>query len=108
MRTVDKGGVHIEQCLGCSGVFLDRGEMEAIARAEAAFYGGTAAVRPPHRRRTTPDNRRVAMPTRLGPTGAATGTRQGRTRAATATRLALTATATTVTGGRSCGCRCSR
>lgn len=50
MRTVDKGGVHIEQCLGCGGVFLDRGEMEAIARAEAAFYGGAAggaAAAPP-------------------------------------------------------------
>ncbi|MPY79220.1 MAG: transcriptional regulator [Actinophytocola sp.] len=48
MRTVDKGGVHIEQCLGCGGVFLDRGEMEQIARAEAAFYAdGAAAAAPP-------------------------------------------------------------
>lgn len=50
MRTVDKGGVHIEQCQGCGGVFLDRGEMEQIARAEAAFYGGgpgAAAAAPP-------------------------------------------------------------
>jgi Zn-finger nucleic acid-binding protein len=39
MRTVDKNGVHIEQCEGCRGIFLDRGELEAIAGAESSFYG---------------------------------------------------------------------
>ncbi|GAA5104490.1 zf-TFIIB domain-containing protein [Haloechinothrix salitolerans] len=51
MRTVDKDGVHIEQCEGCGGIFLDRGEMEQIARAEAAFYGaagGAGAAPPPY------------------------------------------------------------
>lgn len=52
MKTVDKDGVHIEQCEGCGGVFLDRGEMEQVARAEAAFYagaaGGAAAAPPPY------------------------------------------------------------
>lgn len=52
MRTVDKDGVHIEQCEGCGGVFLDRGEMEQVARAEAAFYagaaGGASAAPPPY------------------------------------------------------------
>lgn len=52
MRTVDKDGVHIEQCGGCGGIFLDRGEMEQIARAEAQFYGGaagaSAAAPPPY------------------------------------------------------------
>ncbi|MBB1157028.1 TFIIB-type zinc ribbon-containing protein [Amycolatopsis dendrobii] len=38
MRTVDKNGVHIEQCDGCRGIFLDRGELEQIAGAESAFY----------------------------------------------------------------------
>ncbi|WP_406640311.1 zf-TFIIB domain-containing protein [Amycolatopsis sp. WGS_07] len=38
MRTVDKSGVHIEQCDGCRGIFLDRGELEQIAGAESAFY----------------------------------------------------------------------
>ena len=39
MRTVDKNGVHIEQCEGCRGIFLDRGELEAISGAESSFYG---------------------------------------------------------------------
>lgn len=39
MRTVDKSGIHIEQCEGCRGIFLDRGELEAIAGAESTFYG---------------------------------------------------------------------
>lgn len=52
MKTVDKDGVHIEQCEGCGGIFLDRGEMEQVARAEAAFYagaaGGASAAPPPY------------------------------------------------------------
>lgn len=39
MRTVDKNGVPIEQCEGCRGIFLDRGELERIAGAERAYYG---------------------------------------------------------------------
>ena len=40
MHTVDRRGVHIEQCQGCRGIFLDRGELEQIANAEQSFYGG--------------------------------------------------------------------
>ncbi|WP_281506341.1 zf-TFIIB domain-containing protein [Amycolatopsis sp. FBCC-B4732] len=40
MRTVDKNGIHIDQCDGCRGIFLDRGELEAIVGAESSFYGG--------------------------------------------------------------------
>jgi Zn-finger nucleic acid-binding protein len=39
MQTVDKNGIHIDQCEGCRGIFLDRGELEAIAGAESSFYG---------------------------------------------------------------------
>ncbi|WP_084436779.1 zf-TFIIB domain-containing protein [Aldersonia kunmingensis] len=39
MHTVDKNGIHIEQCSGCRGVFLDRGELEQIAAAEQQYYG---------------------------------------------------------------------
>ncbi|MFD5826042.1 zf-TFIIB domain-containing protein [Lentzea sp. NPDC060358] len=35
MRTFDRMGVHIEQCDGCRGVFLDYGELESITRLEA-------------------------------------------------------------------------
>ncbi|MFT7836399.1 zf-TFIIB domain-containing protein [Saccharothrix sp. BKS2] len=34
MRTFDRMGVHIEQCDGCRGVFLDYGELESITRLE--------------------------------------------------------------------------
>lgn len=47
MKTVDKNGVHIEQCEGCKGIFLDRGELERLAGAETAFYGQAAP--PPYR-----------------------------------------------------------
>jgi hypothetical protein len=40
MRTVDKNGIHIDQCDGCRGIFLDRGELETIVGAESSFYGG--------------------------------------------------------------------
>ena len=39
LRTVAKNGVHIEQCEGLPGIFLDRGELEQIAGAESAYYG---------------------------------------------------------------------
>lgn len=35
MRTFDRMGVHIEQCDGCRGVFLDYGELESITRLES-------------------------------------------------------------------------
>ncbi|WP_133848274.1 zf-TFIIB domain-containing protein [Labedaea rhizosphaerae] len=38
MRTVDRLGVHVEQCEGCRGIFLDRGELEQIAAAEQQHY----------------------------------------------------------------------
>jgi uncharacterized protein len=45
MHTVDRLGVHIEQCEGCRGIFLDRGELEQIAGAEQRHY---AAAPPPY------------------------------------------------------------
>jgi Zn-finger nucleic acid-binding protein len=40
MRTLDKEGVHLEQCENCRGIFLDHGELEQILRAEQRYYGG--------------------------------------------------------------------
>ena len=37
MRTVDRNGIHIEQCLNCRGVFLDFSELENITQLEARF-----------------------------------------------------------------------
>lgn len=46
MQLVDKQGVHIEQCTECRGIFLDKGELEQIARAEQEFYAAQAAPPP--------------------------------------------------------------
>ncbi len=43
MQTVDRRGVHIEQCQDCRGIFLDRGELEQIVGAEQSFYGPPVA-----------------------------------------------------------------
>jgi uncharacterized protein len=38
MRTVDRHGIHIDQCDGCRGIFLDRGELERLVDAENSHY----------------------------------------------------------------------
>jgi Zn-finger nucleic acid-binding protein len=37
MRTYTRSGVHIEQCDSCRGVFLDYGELEALAQMESQY-----------------------------------------------------------------------
>ncbi|HEV2781556.1 MAG TPA: zf-TFIIB domain-containing protein [Actinophytocola sp.] len=44
MKTVDRMGIHIDQCEGCRGIFLDRGELEQIVGAEQRYV---AAAGPP-------------------------------------------------------------
>jgi hypothetical protein len=41
MRSVERGGVTVEVCKQCRGVFLDRGELEHLISAEAQFFGLT-------------------------------------------------------------------
>ncbi|GAA4019195.1 zf-TFIIB domain-containing protein [Allokutzneria multivorans] len=48
MQTVDRQGVHIEQCTGCRGIFLDRGELEQIAQAEQRYYNSAPPPPPPY------------------------------------------------------------
>jgi Zn-finger nucleic acid-binding protein len=43
MHTVDKQGVHLEQCQNCRGIFLDHGELEQILTAEQRYYGGATS-----------------------------------------------------------------
>jgi Zn-finger nucleic acid-binding protein len=49
MQTVDRRGVHIDQCQECRGIFLDRGELEQIVNAEQSYYGPPVAAPPPYR-----------------------------------------------------------
>lgn len=46
MRTFERSGVTVDQCTGCRGVFLDRGELERLVDAEGAFYAGAAGSPP--------------------------------------------------------------
>jgi uncharacterized protein len=57
MRTVDRQGVHIEQCENCRGIFLDHGELEHMLSAEDRFYGASQYV-PPGGHRGKPDSPR--------------------------------------------------
>ncbi|WIX80208.1 zf-TFIIB domain-containing protein [Amycolatopsis carbonis] len=54
MRTVDKNGIHIEQCEACRGIFLDHGELEQIAGAESSYYGGAQSPPPRYGRADSP------------------------------------------------------
>jgi uncharacterized protein len=38
MRSYERNGVTVDQCTGCRGIFLDRGELERLIDAEASFY----------------------------------------------------------------------
>ncbi|WP_075740060.1 zf-TFIIB domain-containing protein [Actinoalloteichus sp. GBA129-24] len=46
MRTYERNGVHLEQCEGCRGIFLDRGELEQMTNAEQSFYGSAPPFQP--------------------------------------------------------------
>ena len=58
MRTVDRQGVHIEQCVNCRGIFLDHGELEQMLAAEDRFYGASQQYVPPGGHRGKPDSPR--------------------------------------------------
>lgn len=38
MRGYERNGVTVDQCDSCRGIFLDRGELERLVDAEAAYY----------------------------------------------------------------------
>jgi Zn-finger nucleic acid-binding protein len=39
LRSYERNNVTIDQCAGCRGIFLDRGELDRLIDAEAAFAG---------------------------------------------------------------------
>ena len=48
MRSYERNGVTVDQCSGCRGVFLDRGELERLVDAESAYYEAQGvSVTPP-------------------------------------------------------------
>ena len=56
MRSYERSGITVEQCTGCRGVFLDRGELERLVDAEGAYYEGGGK---PDRKRHDDDDRRA-------------------------------------------------
>ncbi|MFV0532815.1 MAG: zf-TFIIB domain-containing protein [Cumulibacter sp.] len=61
MHQYERNDVVIDQCVECGGIFLDRGELERLAQAEANYYNPqNAQPLPPRRPRTDPrdDDRR--------------------------------------------------
>lgn len=50
MRSYERNGVTIDQCTGCRGVFLDRGELERLVDAEGSFYERDSERHEPERR----------------------------------------------------------
>jgi Zn-finger nucleic acid-binding protein len=50
MRTYERGGVHVDQCADCRGIFLDRGELDHLMDAENGFYDNNRQDSYDHRR----------------------------------------------------------
>lgn len=46
MRQYERNRVLVDQCTGCGGLFLDRGELEALAAAETQWHQATAPGAP--------------------------------------------------------------
>ena len=56
MRSYERNQVVVDQCSGCGGLFLDRGELERLVEAESHFYSKTEQppahqAPPPHQER---------------------------------------------------------
>ena len=53
MRSQERSGITIDRCTECRGVFLDRGELERLIDAEAAY--AEAEARPQGREGSEPE-----------------------------------------------------
>jgi uncharacterized protein len=40
LQPVDRGGIEIDVCSRCRGVWLDRGELDKLIAAASSYYGG--------------------------------------------------------------------
>jgi hypothetical protein len=57
MRQYERSGVTVDQCTECRGIFLDRGELERLTDAEAAWHGAAARPAPPPQQYAQPQAR---------------------------------------------------
>ena len=58
MRSYERNRVLVDQCTGCGGLFLDRGELEKLVAAENEWHGAPVAAVPP----PAPQDRSYAGP----------------------------------------------
>ena len=49
MKSYERNRILVDQCTGCGGLFLDKGELEQLAAAETAWHAQAAAPAPPQR-----------------------------------------------------------
>lgn len=47
MKVIDRGGIHIDRCGGCKGVFLDNGELEKLIALMTAGDDDDDWLQPP-------------------------------------------------------------
>ena len=47
MRNYERNRILVDQCTGCGGLFLDKGELEQLAAAENAWHAAQAAAPTP-------------------------------------------------------------
>ncbi|MDP8991515.1 MAG: zf-TFIIB domain-containing protein [Actinomycetota bacterium] len=56
MRTYERSGMNIDQCTGCRGVFLDRGELDRLIDAESTYYADRGYTDPGYSRERYDDD----------------------------------------------------
>ena len=44
MKSYERNRILVDQCTGCGGLFLDKGELEQLAAAENAWHAAQAAA----------------------------------------------------------------
>ena len=64
MRNYERNRILVDQCTGCGGLFLDKGELEQLAAAENAWHAATAAAAAPPQRPDYDDRSRDDRPRR--------------------------------------------
>ena len=70
MRNYERNQVHVDQCTGCGGLFLDRGELEALVNAENAWHQqppAAAPAQPQQQAQQPPVPQQPAYPAQGGP-----------------------------------------
>ena len=62
MKSYERNRILVDQCTGCGGLFLDKGELEQLAAAETAWHAAPAAAPAPPQRTSYDDRSRDDRP----------------------------------------------